>query len=809
VRYLEKAVFNADLGQLKLVYEALHERAALLRAAPHLTSALPILTPCYAWWEVPFYWTGLKAYDLLAGSQALAPSRYLGAAESARRLPALAARRGGDGKRLKGSVLYYDGQFDDARLNVSLVMTAAAAGAAACNYVEVVGLIKDGTGRVVGARLRDRAPQGARRSPAAPADPVVLVGSGAAAASGGSHGGSGAGGASSALAAYLSRAIEVVGGLLGGGSSSKSADASTSATTTTTTTTSLPPPPAPNGRDVFDVYARSVINATGPFSDGVRRLSAATPRAVDAAAIQREKGRLAARQATQQAALEASEAASRVRDVVLASAGTHVTLPEWYASGGPAILAEGGSGGGGFFSSLFGGGGGDGGRAHGGRHHRPGATTTTPTTTTTADLSQAPHASGASGLPATGLIIPKTRDGRVLFMLPWQGAVIAGTTDEPCPVSARPSATSQEIDFILSSLADYLDVRVRREDVSSAWTGIRPLAADPTAQAKGGSQNVSRDHVLFDEGDGVLTIAGGKWTTYRRMAEDAVDAAVAGMVRAAAAASVSAAGVAPAEDGSAPPSASPSSSLLPKVGPCATRGLRLLGARGDSPAAARVAAASSAAAKAAADGAGAPLPSLPRAGRCWPSGGAPTVAEVAQASAAILGPLPSSGGGGGGDNTAAASSLLAAAATRELGSGAVTPTVARHLASAYGDRAFDVLAAGAESGLGATPLVPGLPFLEAEVLHAARQEACATVADFLARRSRLAFVDASAAAAAAPRVAELLAGELGWSAARRRAEVDAARAFLRQAFAVPPPAAAVSGVAVAAAPSSLAPAAAA
>jgi glycerol-3-phosphate dehydrogenase len=178
----------------------------------------------------------------------------------------------------------------------------------------------------------------------------------------------------------------------------------------------------------------------------------------------------------------------------------------------------------------------------------------------------------------------------------------------------------------------------------------------------------------------------------------------------------------------------------------------------------------------------------------WPRGGAPTVAEVAQASAALLGPLP---GRGGDDDAAAAAALLAAAATRELGSGAVTPPVARHLAAAYGDRAFDVLAAGAEAGVGAAPLVPGLPVLEAEVVHAARREACATAADFLARRSRLAFLDAAAASAAAPRVAELLAAELGWPAARRRAEVDAARAFLRQAFAVPPPAPAATMAAAA------------
>jgi glycerol-3-phosphate dehydrogenase len=63
----DAAVFNLDLGQLKLVSEALFERRALLENAPHLTATLPILMPCYQWWEVPFYWAGLKAYDLIAG----------------------------------------------------------------------------------------------------------------------------------------------------------------------------------------------------------------------------------------------------------------------------------------------------------------------------------------------------------------------------------------------------------------------------------------------------------------------------------------------------------------------------------------------------------------------------------------------------------------------------------------------------------------------------------------------------------------------------------------------------------------------
>ena len=113
---------------------------------------------------------------------------------------------------------------------------------------------------------------------------------------------------------------------------------------------------------------------------------------------------------------------------------------------------------------------------------------------------------------AHGLIVPKTKDGRVVFLLPWLGAVIAGTTDAPAQLTMEPRATASEVDFILDALGDYSTVKPRREDVLSAWSGIRPLAADPT---KGSTENITRDHVLASE-SGLLTISGGKWTTYRK-----------------------------------------------------------------------------------------------------------------------------------------------------------------------------------------------------------------------------------------------------------------------------------------------------
>eukprot|EP00879_Flechtneria_rotunda_P011430 GHRR01011940.1.p1 GENE.GHRR01011940.1~~GHRR01011940.1.p1 ORF type:complete len:569 (+),score=148.55 GHRR01011940.1:94-1800(+) len=338
VRYLEKAVFNLDYGQLKLVYEALQERRSLLDNAPHLTHTLPILMPCYKWWEVPFYWAGLKAYDIIAGTRNLAWSKYLPPSESHRQLPTL-AEQNHEGKGLKGAILYYDGQFDDARLTVALATTAAAAGAAVANYVEATGFIRDGDGQVVGVHCRDRQ----------------------------------------------------------------------------------------TGRK-FDILAKVIINAAGPYVDKVRELGN-----------------------------------KDVQHAVTGSSGSHVTLPEWYGS-------------------MY-----------------------------------------------TGMIVPKTKDGRVVFMLPFQGHIVAGTTDHGCDVTDRPTATADEVKFILDAISDFLSIRVRPEDVLSTWSGIRPLAADPTISSNGttNTSSISRDHLIFTDPDGLVTITGGKWTTYRRMAQDAVDTALA------------------------------------------------------------------------------------------------------------------------------------------------------------------------------------------------------------------------------------------------------------------------------------------
>ncbi|KDO48302.1 hypothetical protein CISIN_1g006891mg [Citrus sinensis] len=122
-----------------------------------------------------------------------------------------------------------------------------------------------------------------------------------------------------------------------------------------------------------------------------------------------------------------------------------------------------------------------------------------------------------------GLIVPKTKDGRVVFMLPWLGRTVAGTTDSDTVITLLPEPHEDEIQFILDAISDYLNVKVRRTDVLSAWSGIRPLAMDPSAK---NTESISRDHVVCEDFPGLVTITGGKWTTYRSMAEDAVNAAI-------------------------------------------------------------------------------------------------------------------------------------------------------------------------------------------------------------------------------------------------------------------------------------------
>ncbi len=142
VRYLEQ-------GNIGLVMEALKERGLLLQNAPHLVRDLAFVVPNYDWWEAPFYGLGLKLYQLLAGKYGFGASRILSREETLAHLPTLKT----DG--LRGGAVYYDGQFDDARLLIHMVATAFEQGATLLNYVEVTGLTKDASGFVDGVSARD------------------------------------------------------------------------------------------------------------------------------------------------------------------------------------------------------------------------------------------------------------------------------------------------------------------------------------------------------------------------------------------------------------------------------------------------------------------------------------------------------------------------------------------------------------------------------------------------------------------------------------------------------------------------------
>lgn len=123
------------------------------------------------------------------------------------------------------------------------------------------------------------------------------------------------------------------------------------------------------------------------------------------------------------------------------------------------------------------------------------------------------------------VMIPKTSDGRVLFAVPWHHKVVVGTTDTLMERSeAEPVALEQEIQFILHTAGKYLKRAPQRSDVLSVFAGLRPLAAPRNEGKK--TKEISRSHKLIREKSGLITIIGGKWTTYRKMAQDTVDYAI-------------------------------------------------------------------------------------------------------------------------------------------------------------------------------------------------------------------------------------------------------------------------------------------
>ncbi len=254
----------------------------------------------------------------------------------------------------------------------------------------------------------------------------------------------------------------------------------------------------------------------------------------------------------------------------------------------------------------------------------------------------------------SAIMVPHTSDGRVLFAIPWHGHTLVGTTDtpidEPC---LEPKAFEEEIDFILETAAQYLHHPPTRADVLSVFVGIRPLVGSGDAKS---TAALSRDHTIHIDRSGLLTITGGKWTTYRNMAEDAVNQAA-------------------------------TLAQLPER-PCPTRNLNIHGFH---------------------------------------------------------------------------------RAAEKFGSLAV-----------YGADALAIQRLIADDAALGARLHPDLPYCAAEVVWAARSELARSVEDVLARRTRALFLDARAAIAMAPQVAELLAKELQRDAAWKDAQVGAFRTLALQ-----------------------------
>lgn len=149
----------------------------------------------------------------------------------------------------------------------------------------------------------------------------------------------------------------------------------------------------------------------------------------------------------------------------------------------------------------------------------------TPSATPLVTVSSGIHIVLDAGLtpPNTALMIPETEDGRVLFMIPWQGYVLFGTTDNPASITQHPVPTQEDINYLLRYARKYLNTPVTDSHIRSAWSGLRPLVRDPNKKS---TEAIARTHVIETSTSGLVTIAGGKWTSYRRMAEETLNHAI-------------------------------------------------------------------------------------------------------------------------------------------------------------------------------------------------------------------------------------------------------------------------------------------
>ncbi|MCU0565232.1 MAG: glycerol-3-phosphate dehydrogenase/oxidase [Oculatellaceae cyanobacterium Prado106] len=272
----------------------------------------------------------------------------------------------------------------------------------------------------------------------------------------------------------------------------------------------------------------------------------------------------------------------------------------------------------------------------------------------------------------SAMMIPKTEDGRVLFAVPWHDKVVLGTTDTPVQdVAIEPRPLESEIDFILRTAAQYLATPPTRDDVLSVFVGQRPLVKSQKSDGVGSTATLSREHIILVSESGLITVTGGKWTTYREMGEEVVDRAVQTSV----------------QQASVQQTSVQQTSVQQKTG--------------------------------------------------------------GNAIAPPLSPSPS-----------VTANLHLQGWTEQLVTGSL---------SVYGSDAAQIQRLPGADQL----LHPDLFYTEAEVRWAARYELARTVEDVLARRTRALFLDAAASLACAPRVAQILAEELGFDATWQQQQVEA------------------------------------
>lgn len=335
VRYLEQlwkkliTTGKIDRTLLNLIQDALKERKTVIKNAPHLSRPLALLTPIYSIVEIPYYWAGLKMYDLLAGTKGKLPGSYfISAKEIKEKYPHIKTAG------LKGGVVYYDGQFNDSRLAISIAKTTQEQGGSLLNYVKVVSFEKNYYGKIIAALVEDQ-----------------LTGK------------------------------------------------------------------------QWTIKGKSFLNATGPFADTIRKLD--DPQTLP---------------------------------MISGASGTHLVIDKKFS------------------------------------------------------------------IPEMGILIPKTSDGRVLFILPWEGHTLVGTTDNKSEIVSKPLTTEEDIQYVLSEVSKYFSTTLDRRNVKSYWTGIRPLVSDPEAAD---TSQLARDHVVnVNSESGLITVTGGKWTTYRVMGEHAINKVV-------------------------------------------------------------------------------------------------------------------------------------------------------------------------------------------------------------------------------------------------------------------------------------------